>query len=125
MQLISVVLPEPFGPMRPKRSPGRTSRLTPDERREAAEALDDAVDREQRLGHHRAPAREPLHEPRMPSRRQHHEGDQQHAHDQHVELRGDRHGDDLLHVPSSTAPITGPSQLAVPPMIGIASAETA
>ena len=28
-------------------------------------------------------------------------------------------------VASSTAPITGPSQLAVPPMIGIASADTA
>ena len=29
-QLISVVLPEPFGPIRPKRSPGAISRLTPD-----------------------------------------------------------------------------------------------
>ena len=28
MQLISVVFPEPFGPIRPKRSPGRISTLT-------------------------------------------------------------------------------------------------
>ncbi len=28
MQLISVVFPEPFGPIRPKRSPGRMSTLT-------------------------------------------------------------------------------------------------
>ena len=30
MQLMSVVLPEPFGPIRPKRSPGAMARLTSD-----------------------------------------------------------------------------------------------
>ena len=39
MQLISVVLPEPFGPIRPKRSPLAISMLDLVERREAAELL--------------------------------------------------------------------------------------
>ena len=42
MTLISVVLPEPLGPTRPKISPSRTSRSTPRQRLQAAEALGDA-----------------------------------------------------------------------------------
>ena len=39
MQLISVVLPEPFGPIRPKRSPGTDIDADIVERDEAAEAF--------------------------------------------------------------------------------------
>ena len=56
----------------------------------------------------------------MPSGARDDEGDQQHADHQHVHLAGDGHGHDLLQVPRSSAPITGPSQCAVPPIIGMA-----
>ena len=48
MQLTSVLLPDPFGPIRPRRSPGCTSRSTALERDEAAEALADTPHLEQR-----------------------------------------------------------------------------
>ena len=44
MQLTSVLLPEPFGPIRPSRSPGWTSSVDAVERDEAAEALADVID---------------------------------------------------------------------------------
>ena len=57
MQLTSVDLPEPFGPIRPTRSPGCDRQVDAVERDEAAEALAEILDVEQRLGHQRAPGR--------------------------------------------------------------------
>ena len=57
MQLTSVDLPEPFGPIRPTRSPCATVEIDAVERDEAAEALADILDLEQRRGHQRAPGR--------------------------------------------------------------------
>ena len=51
MQLTSVLLPEPFGPMRPRRSPWSNVEVDAVERDEAAEALGHAFDLEQRGGH--------------------------------------------------------------------------
>ena len=54
MQLTSVLLPEPFGPIRPSRSPARDLEVDAVERDEAAEALAEPVDVEQRRAHARA-----------------------------------------------------------------------
>ena len=51
MQLNSVDLPEPFGPMMPRISPSRTSNETPSTACDAAEALADVRDFEDRRHH--------------------------------------------------------------------------
>ena len=51
MQLIRVVLPEPLGPIRPKRSPVRIVDRDVLERGEAAEPLGHAIDLEERFAH--------------------------------------------------------------------------
>ena len=89
MQLMSVVLPEPFGPIRPKRSPGAMSRLTPDSAVKPPKCFDTLLYLEERRVHLR-------NKPDDAVRRQHHEEHQQHADHQHVDLVGDGHGDDLL-----------------------------
>src|SRR5262245_39778382 len=98
MQLMRVVFPEPFGPMRPKRSPGFTSR----------EMLLRAVKPPKRLttpftsssGVATASASpEPPHEAEDSLGRSHHEGDQDDTHDEEVHLGGDGHGGQLLGAP--------------------------
>ena len=66
MQLTSVLLPEPFGPIRPSRSPGCTSSVDAVERDEAAEALADIVDMQQRG--HGLPPRASVPAPARPAR---------------------------------------------------------
>ena len=51
MQLTSVDLPEPFGPISPSRSPLCDFEIDAVERDEAAKALADIVDLEKRRGH--------------------------------------------------------------------------
>ena len=56
MQLIMVVLPEPFGPMRPRRSPSSEIKVHRVERNEPAEALGQAFDGEDALSHGSSPS---------------------------------------------------------------------
>src|SRR6516225_1954142 len=94
-QLISVVLPEPFGPMSPNRSPAFTERLTPLR----------AVKPPNRLTRPSTSSRAPAiasvasqaaHEAEDALRRQNDEGNQHDADDEQVHLGGDRHGGELL-----------------------------
>src|ERR1044071_189467 len=89
-QLISVVLPDPLGPMRPKRSPAFTWRLTPFSAVKPPNRLTSASTSRS------APAMAASAPPELPDEAdqslgsQHHEEDQHDAHDQEVQLRGDR-----------------------------------
>ena len=52
MQLTSVLFPEPFGPISPRRSPLATESSMPSSATNSAEAFADFFDAEQRVGHH-------------------------------------------------------------------------
>ena len=122
MQLTNVLLPEPFGPIRPTRSPALIEQIDPVERDEAAEALAEIVDAAAARSC-RARVNGRVHQPDDAVRRGDDEADQQEPDDQQIEGRRDRHARDLLQrADSSTAPTTGPTQLVVPPTIGMAMA---
>src|SRR6185503_9351472 len=104
MQLTSVLLPDPFGPINPSRSPGCTTRST----------LSSAVNPPKRLVTPLTSSKNPSLVTRHPSlllaalppgidpahdavRRERHEQHQQHADDEEVPRRRDRHLDQLLH----------------------------
>src|SRR5262245_38117896 len=101
-QLMSVVLPDPFGPISPKRSPGATATLTSDRAAKPPKLFDTFSTRRRGspvTGHPswlRGLAPEPLHEPHDAFGRGHDEHDEQHADDQDVQLVGDGDGDHLL-----------------------------
>src|SRR5688572_3959060 len=130
-QLISVVLPEPLGPISPKRSPRATAMLTSVSAAKPPKLFDTwstfskgslmiqpawiqsrnvirgswVVDRQENglacSTHKSRPTlfnctAQPLHKANNALGRGDDEQHQQHADDQHVELVGDGHGDDLL-----------------------------
>ena len=125
MQLISVVLPEPFGPIRPKRSPVRDVEADPVQRGEAAEVLGQALDLAaaafiaSRLRQCLRPARGCPRGAATTNTTSSTPTTSTFSSEEIVTVTT------CCTVPSSTAPITGPIQCAVPPMIGIASALTA
>src|SRR5262245_17891113 len=94
MQLMSVVFPEPLGPIRPKRSPALTW----------SDTRSSAVNPPKRLVNPSTSSRAPvissppetLHEADQPLGSQHHEGYQHDAHDEQVEFGGDGHRGHLL-----------------------------
>src|SRR5262249_37155904 len=93
-QLISVVLPEPLGPINPNRSPGFTAmvtRLSPVKppKRGVSPSLSSSAPATS------APA-QPVHEAENALRRQHDEGHQHDADDEQVQLGRDRHRRQLL-----------------------------
>src|SRR5262245_48003650 len=104
MQLMSVVLPEPLGPIRPKRSPVWISRLTPLRAWNPPKPLTTRSTRRRgsaisESGSPPSGARPPAHpleEPEDPLGRQDHEAHQDYPHDQEVQLGGDRHRGHLL-----------------------------
>ena len=104
MQLISVVLPEPFGPIRPKRSPGRMSTLTLSSAVKPPKRLVSADIRSRgALGfgsHHPSPsvalAANLADQANDALRRADHEQHQHHAEHQHVHFRRDGDGQQLL-----------------------------
>src|SRR5262245_48067988 len=92
-QLMRVVLPEPFGPMRPKRSPGRTERLTPFSAVKPPKRLTSpSTSRSGSAMGSAAPQAARQAEDALG--RQDHERHEDHADDEEVHLRGDRHGGD-------------------------------
>src|SRR5206468_11920049 len=97
-QLMSVVLPEPFGPMRPNRSPAFTDKLT----RLSAVKPPNRLTRPSTSSNAPAIASAPSqasHQTEDALGRQDDEGDQHDAHDEQVHLGGDRHRGDLLGRP--------------------------
>src|SRR5262249_50449441 len=105
MQLMSVVLPEPLGPMRPKRSPCPTRRLTPPSawkppKRLVTSCTSRSVSALMRSTDASCPAptraRQPLDEPNDAFGRQDHERHENQPHEEEVEGRGDRDHRDLL-----------------------------
>ena len=126
MQLTRVLLPEPFGPIRPSRSPCSTVEVDFVERDKAAEPLAQILVPGALARHGLPPPFPPsLHQSDQAVRSHDDKSDQQQADDQQVDRRGDRDGGDLLDVPSSSAPTNGPSQVVVPPIIGMAIELTA
>src|SRR5262245_27567874 len=91
-QLIIVVLPEPLGPMRPKRSPARTLMLTRLSAVKPPKRLTSPST--SRSGGTSATPQAPG-QAEQALGRQHHEGHEHHADDEQVHLRGDRHGGEL------------------------------
>ena len=134
MQLISVVFPEPFGPIRPNRSPGRISTLTLSSAVKPPKRLGKRVDPQQgRVGLQRAvmaclPRADDSASlqirPMMPS------GAPTTNSTSMTPSTSTLTSDEMVTVrsccvvPSRMAPTTGPIQCAVPPISDIASAET-
>src|SRR5262245_17543485 len=94
-QLMSVVLPEPFGPMSPKRSPARTDRVTPFSAVKPPKRLTSPSTSSSAPATASA-APPPPRESEDPLGGEDHEGDEHDAHDEQVHLRGDRHRRELL-----------------------------
>src|SRR6266478_3265618 len=92
-QLISVVLPEPLGPMRPKRSPALTVRLTRLSAVKPPNRLTSPLISSR--GAMASAAPQAPHEAQDPLGGQDHEGDEDDAHDEEVHLGGDRHRGEL------------------------------
>ena len=112
MQLMSVVLPEPFGPIRPKRSPRAMSRLTPDSAVKPPKCFDTCFI-------WRSGASICGTSPTMPS------GASTTKRTSSTPTTSTLISLEMVTVticwiePSSSAPITGPIQCPVPPIIGI------
>src|SRR5690606_16193567 len=96
MQLIIVVLPEPFGPIRPRRSPSNRCMLTPSSARKPPKRLDRFSTRSMGSATPSPLAPLVLDQPDDALRRRHDEEHQQHADDQDVDLGRDGHGRDFL-----------------------------
>src|SRR5215475_7827917 len=92
-QLMRVVFPEPFGPMRPKRSPAFTDRLTPFSAVKPPNRLTTPSTSSSAAA--KSAASHPAHETEDPLGGQHDEEHQHHAHDEEVHLGRDGHGGDL------------------------------
>src|SRR2546430_2558768 len=95
-QLMSVVLPEPFGPIRPKRSPCATSRLTSVSAAKPPKLFDSAWMLRSALIEGSFAREEFAVEAEDAVGCRDDEDDEQHADQQHVDLVRDGHGDDLL-----------------------------
>src|SRR5262245_1144935 len=93
-QLMRVVFPEPFGPMRPKRSPGFTDKLTPFRAVKPPKRLTTPSTSSSAAATSAAP--HAAHEAQEPRGGKHDEQHQHHAHDEEVHLRRDGHDGDLL-----------------------------
>ena len=127
MQLTSVLLPEPFGPIRPSRSPGCDVEIDAVERDEAAEALADIARRgaAARSSRRSCALQAFLHQADEAVRRDDDEADQQQADDQQVHGRRDRHGGDLLQRAEQDRADQRADPDVVPPIIGMAIELTA
>ena len=130
-QLTSVLLPEPLGPIRPSRSPSVHVEVDAVQRDEAAEALADAFDLQQR-GRLMRPAprcafarQRSSTRPTMPS------GATMTKATSSTPTISRLTAEEMVTVaiccsePSRMAPISGPTQLVVPPIIGMAMELTA
>src|SRR4029450_8651531 len=94
-QLMRVVLPEPFGPMRPKRSPALTDRLTPFSAVKPPKRLTSPCTSSSGPAIASAGPQAPD-QAEDPLGRQDHEGDEHHPHDEQIHLGGDGHRRELL-----------------------------
>src|SRR5499433_969012 len=94
MQLMRVVLPEPLGPINPKRSPGFTWRLTRLRAVKPPKRLITACTSRRGVATLSAP--QAAHQAEDALGGEHDEGHQHYAHDEQVHLRGDGHGGELL-----------------------------
>src|SRR5712692_8833229 len=97
MQLMSVVLPEPFGPMRPSRSPALTWRLTRLSAVKPPKRLVRPSTSRSAPATGRLPSADPPGQAENPLGGQHDEDDEEDAHDQQIQRGGDRHRGHLLH----------------------------
>src|SRR3989449_11387566 len=96
-QLMSVVLPEPFGPIRPNRSPALTWSVTRSSARKPPKRLVRPSTSSSVVAMSpTSPSSEPPRQARDPLGRQHDEQHEHHADDQQIHLRGDGDGRDLL-----------------------------
>src|SRR5437868_10014580 len=94
-QLISVVLPEPLGPISPNRSPGLTAMLTPLSAMKPPKRLVSAVISSSGAAIGSA-SPQPAHEPEDALGGEDDEGHEHDADDEEVQLGGDRHRRQLL-----------------------------
>src|ERR1700675_480883 len=89
-QLMSVVLPEPFGPMSPKRSPALTDRLTPLSAVKPPKRLTSPCTSSSASAIASAPSQAP-HEAEDSLGREDDEGHEHDAHDEQIHLGGNGH----------------------------------
>ena len=125
MQLTSVDLPEPLGPISPTRSPRATARSMPSSATKPPKRLPRPCTSSSGAVI-TLPPRGRSNRPDDALGRQDDERDQQDPDQEHAELGRKGHGGPLLQRrPARIAPTSGPSQLVVPPIIGMAMELTA